>query len=147
MKEITREKTITEVIRYEAIDGAGFDTKEACVEYEKSAKLVVCKELEPYKKGHMTPYDLYLGEGSEEYDIDIYYIPNAEILHKLNIYRTLVDPGEKKLIGEEYIGKIILLSWSYEHDYTYIMGTFEEIVEAMRKEYTKAMTPEEEKSE
>lgn len=144
MKEVTREKTITEVAYYEAIDGMHFQSKEECERYERSAEMVVLAELEPYKVGMTTPYDLYDGEGSEEYDIDIYTIPNAEVLRKLNTYR-LMCASSQKVIGEEYIGKVILLTWDYDHQYSYCVGTIDDVIARIRKVYYATIAPKEEK--
>ncbi len=144
MKEVTREKTITEVAYYEAIDGMRFNTKEDCEKYEKSAELVVLAELKAYKIGSMTPYELYNGEGSEEYDIDIYNIPNSDVLRKLNTYRLMIAK-DNNVIGEEYVGKTILLQWDYDHQYSYCEGTIDDIVAKVRRAYDKAIAPKEEK--
>ncbi len=146
MKEVTREKTITEVAYYEAIDGMHFQSKEECERYEKSAEMVLFKELEPYHKGKMTEYDLYNGVGSEEYDVDIYYIPDADTLHKLNIYRSILDRSAK-LIEDEYISKTILLSWDYDRQYSYCEGTIDDVLTKIRNAYNKAIEPKEEEKE
>ena len=146
MKEVTREKTITEVEYYESVDGMHFHSKEECEKYERSARVVLFKELEPYHKGKITEYDLYNGIGSEEYDVDIYYILDADILHKLNIYRTMLDKSAK-LIEDKYIGKNILLSWDYDHTCSYIEGTIDDVLAKIRGAYNKAIEPKEEEKE
>lgn len=144
MKEITREKTVVEVRGYEAVDGKWFDTKDACIEYEKSAKCVLAKELEPYKKGETNAYMLYDEEGSEEHAIEMYYIADADVLHKLNIYRNMID-SHVALIDDKYIGQTVIIFRGYDLDYAFNLGTFEDIVGRMRKAYTDAITPKEEK--
>ncbi len=146
MKEVTREKTITEVAYYEAIDGMQFGSREDCEEYEKSAEMVLFNELEPYHKGKITENDLYNGIGSEEYDLDIYYIPDTDILHKLNIYRTMLD-SSAKIIEDKYLGKTILLSWDYDRQYSYCEGTIDDVLTKIRNAYNKAIEPKEEEKE
>lgn len=145
MKEITREVTKTETMYYEAVDGARFSSREECEKYEKSAKCVVLKEIEKYKLGRISEYELFEA-GCDDYGTDIYNIANAEVLNKLNIYRNLCDPHIQN-IGEEYIGKPILLAWDYEECSSYNLGTIDELLGRIRNNYIKAITPKEEKKE
>ncbi len=146
MKEVTKEVTRTEVAYYEAADGTHFYSKEECVKYEESAKCVVAKEIEKYRLAQMNEYELYDGAGSEEYDIDVYHIENAEVLEKLNIFRNLCD-CHVPIIGEEFIGKTILLAWDYDKYSSYNLGTIDDLLGRMRKAYTEAITPKEEEKE
>ena len=53
--------------------------------------------------------------------------------------------SSQKVIGEEYIGKVILLTWDYDHQYSYCVGTIDDVIARIRKVYYATIAPKEEK--
>lgn len=119
MKEIKRERKIEEVTGYEAFDGKWFKEKEECEKYERSAYGVIAKEFESLfvreRFAECSIWEEY-GYGSEEFEMAIIYIKDANDLHTANKYYELVSNGGCKLIGTEYIGKKILVNLGYSYD-------------------------------
>lgn len=102
MKEHKIEKTKVEVIyEYEAIDGSIFKSKEECVKYEESAKMVAYSKYLPLVISRKSEFGIY-DVGSEEYEIDIIKINQLEdidnILQMYSLYHPYRD--EKNILQE-----------------------------------------------
>ena len=119
MKEIKRERKIEEVTGYEAFDGKWFKEKEECEKYERSAYGVIAKEFESLFVGERFAecniWEEY-GYGSEEFEMAVIYIKDANDLHIANKYYELTYNGNNKLIGTEYIGKKVLVNLGCSYD-------------------------------
>ena len=138
MKKLTREVVTEEITGYEAIDGTWFRTENECREYEESAKFVTYKIIEPYIVGRTDCCDLYLGNGYDGNVIDIIFIENLEILKMLNQYRVLCN-DKVKIIGEDSIGKTLLICWDEDHCWSWPIGTIDGVLDTIRKVYEGAM--------
>lgn len=157
IKEI--KKTVEQVVRteYVAMDGTVFRNERECKAYEESALCVVKSKLKLLKR--TTTYDL-LWEGSEEEYIDIINVENEQDLDNLKQYVYLVITSKYVQNGNKYakqcldeelnkitIGHEVLLQWSYD-DLAYITGngSFEDYLGRIRDNYTKLISPKEEKA-
>lgn len=74
IREIIKKEYTTE---YEAVDGIIFIDKEECLEYEKSARMVVYAKYVSLVLARKTEYEIYHA-GSEEYEIDIVKLKTME---------------------------------------------------------------------
>lgn len=136
-------KTIEEVNGYIAEDGTWFKEKEQCQKYEESAKMVVFNMIKE-KMIAKTNANHLLFEGSEDTDIEIFKVDSLETMELLNRYIALYSYSMPKenLIKEDAIGKNILLFWSYDHDCCWTYGSIVEMLEEIKKKYTKLVCPE-----
>lgn len=124
MKEITKEKVVTEVVGYKAFDGKTFDTKWECEEYEKDFATEKLMELVVGE----TSYELYSGcEDAVDYIVSI---KDDEDLKKAMIVNKVFGFGTP-IFKDSDIGKeIIVESWD---DWSYVRkGTLDEILERMK---------------
>lgn len=142
MEVIKRTITTEEITGYKAIDGAWFKTEDQCRAYEESAKIVAYKMIKPYIVGETNAYNIYEGEGSEEDHIDIIFIKDAEVLRLLNQYRILCA-RDVSIIGEDEIGKTIMIGWDYEGTWSWNMGTIDDLLDKIRKNYEGSLNEEE----
>lgn len=102
MKEHKIEKTNIQVTyEYEAMDGLIFKSKEECIKYEESAKMVLYSKYLPIVIIRKSEYELY-GAGSEEYEIDIIKIHDFEDIEILLQLYSLYHPSrnEKDILQE-----------------------------------------------
>ena len=136
MKEIKTTRTIEEVTGYEAFDGTRFGEREECKKYEESAEGVLKARVQQYKIGETTIYGL-LDEGCDDCGVDIYSVPDADVAQALSQYISVVT-REKPILLDEYVGKEIIIFWSYDHDYAWIRS-IDGIIEGIRNNYQKAI--------
>lgn len=117
MREITEQRTITETVGYEAIDGRRFKTKEECEKYEQSAEHVINSDMKAIMVGEKFPEsDIWseYGYGCEEFYMGVIDIRNADCLEIANKYFDY--NGSKKLIQPELIGNKVLVNLGYTYD-------------------------------
>ena len=116
MKEITQTKTITETVGYEALDGRRFSSKEECEKYEKSAEYVLESDFNAVVVDKVFPecniWEDY-GYGSEDFDMAVVDIRNADCLEIVNRY---LSAHKIELIKPEYIGQKVLINLGMSYD-------------------------------
>ena len=134
MEAIKRTITTEEITGYKAIDGAWFKTEDQCRAYEESAKIVAHKMVEPYIVGKTNCYELFEGNGSEEEDIDIVYIKDADVLRNVNQWRILCEKSVE-IFEEDCIGKTVLIGWDYDRCLSWSFGTIDDLLDKIRKNY------------
>ena len=140
MKEITKQKTITEVIGYEAEDGTQFSSKVECEKYENSAlnairgmfrKLMVS---EPFSENCIWEH---YGYGSDEYMMCVVDIKTEDDLKVAIMYQNEVDPTATKKFDTDMIGKKILVDLGYNNGWgdpqCIIMGSIPDLVKEFKK--------------
>lgn len=148
MKEIKRERTIEEVVGYEAFDGKTFKDKEECEKYEQSAESVITKEFEKLFVGKRFP-ECYIwedyGYGSDEYEMAIIYIKDETDLHIANRYYAFHN-NKAELINRSYVGKKVLvcLGCRFDRDCNPCPKTLEELVKEFEKQMDSFFNPIEE---
>ena len=135
MKELTKEVVTREVTGYEAFDGKFFNSKEECEKYEGSAKGVAAAGAMEYKIGKGTHYDLF-DEASCDCGVEVFDIKNSDVLFKVNMYIALQTNEDRYLISDAYIGKPVIIMWSYDRDWC-SWSTLDELIEHMTKGYEK----------
>ena len=118
MKEIKRTRTVEEVVGYEASDGTRFNNQEECKKYEETAKGVIFNEFkrliigEPF--GECTIWSDY-GYGSDEFQLAVIEIKNADDLHTANMFAEAYKFGY--VFTNDFIGKRILINLGYYGSY------------------------------
>ena len=76
MKTIEKERTVT-YIEYEAADGTIFDSKEKCIEYEKTVECVIMARYESLVLLKSNSYALFCNGDDNDY-IDVIKVKNSE---------------------------------------------------------------------
>ncbi len=132
MKTITTTKTIEEIRGYEANDGTFFRSEEECMKYEDSALGVIKARVKQYRVGESSIYGI-LDEGCEDCHVDIFTIPDSEAAQTIAQYIAL-ESREKPVSIDEYIGKEIMVFWSYDMDYAW-WKTIDELLDSIRGNY------------
>ena len=164
--EITRTKTIEEVVRVEYIaeDGQVFYNEEECKKYEESALFAVSKKLKKLNTKWVSIYDLN-EEGCEENEIEIFDVQTEEDLYNLRRYlylKATKNGAKDKYIQDAFtsvdgvtrkdfvfdgvtIGHEVLIFWSYDGDWFWVYkdGSLEGYFSWIREKYTKIITPTE----
>ena len=139
-KTVTEERVI--MTEYIAEDGTIFDNSEECVKYEKSALYAVSKQLKRINKRNITQYD-FMPEASDDCEVEIFDIQTEDDLRLLRQYLKLKNYGSRKDVLDEEVtcGHEILIFWNYDKDYswTYGDGSFNGLLEYIRRNYTKAL--------
>lgn len=110
MREIIQEKTIKEIVGYEANDGRKFTTAEECKKYEESAIGVINADFEAVIQDKPFPEcSIYedFGYGSEDFMMAVVDIKNADVLEIVNKYMALRKNG---LINPDFIGKKVIMN-------------------------------------
>lgn len=137
MKQIEIEN-VTKVIKYEAIDGTVFSTKEECTRYEESAKCVLFSRYKSLVVKETTEEALYKA-GSDEYNIDVVRINEEkdidtvmQLYYYYNNYKSAIEQGEKikeaclkALLEKDYL---IIYRGYYDEDNFWIRGTVGELI-------------------
>lgn len=142
MEAITRTVTTEEITGYKAIDGAWFRTEEECRKYEESAKIVTYKMVEPYILAKTNCYMLFNGNGCEDDDVDIINIKDSDVLRNVNQWRVLCDKSVK-ILGDDCIGKTILLGWDYDRCWSWSFGTIDDVLQKIKEDYEAVINPKE----
>lgn len=136
MKKIEVEN-VTKVIKYEAIDGTVFSTKEECVKYEESAKCVLFSKYKSLVVKETTESALYKAGSddridvikiNEEKDIDVvmqlyYYYNNSD--YALEQGEKIIKSCFKALSEKDYL--IIYRGYEDEDDF-WIRSTIRELI-------------------
>ena len=142
MEVIKRERTIEEIIAYEAGDGTRFASEEECKQYENSANYAIYNSFiglsvdgKPFSE--CTIWEDY-GYGSEEWLLLVIEIKNENDLKVANMFAEMQEPKEDvkytNRFKPEHIGKRLLVSIGSQYESRcYIWGTEDEIVEGFKK--------------
>ena len=139
MKKIETEKVIKEkVITYQADDGTIFDSLEECKKYEETAKMVAYGMIKDKKIADESIYDL-LDNGADDEPIEVWHIDTVETAELLNRYLKLATEykSDANLIETADVGKDIIIQWSYDREYCWSLGSIEDYIEKIRKNYDK----------
>lgn len=161
--EITRTKTIEEVVRVEYIaeDGQVFYNEEECKKYEESALFAVSKKLK--RLASVSQYDL-IDDLSDEYALEIFDVKTEDDLENLRryLYLSLTNKNVREKDIESCftsedgtranyvfdgvtIGHEVLIFWSCDEDHFWVYkdGSLEGYFSWIRERYTKIITPKE----
>lgn len=136
MKQIEVEN-VTKVIKYEAIDGTVFSTKEECVKYEESAKCVLFSKYKSLVVKETTESALYKAGSddridvikiNEEKDIDVvmqlyYYYNNSD--YALKQGERMIKSCFKALSEKDYL---IIYRGYEDEDGFWIRSTIGELI-------------------
>ena len=136
-KEIRERKSTYDV--FIANDGTEFSTREQCEEYEKSAKGVIKGRYANLVVAESDEY-CFFGAGSEENQIDVVKIKSQEdadvvaqmILH-VNGDPELNEDQKNKMQRALDEDDVLVLRWTYEKDWLYIVNTRDGIIEHMQQ--------------
>lgn len=135
----------TSIIKYKAIDGEIFNSKEECAKYEDTAKCLINSKYKKLVVGTISEYGL-INFGSDEAEIDYIKITKEQdidvIIQKLcicnpyylteqakesiNKYRDLCL---KALKNKDYI----LVNTGYQGDTFFFVGTFSSIIDNFKE--------------
>ena len=141
MRENRVTKTVEEVNGYYADDGQWFRTKEECMNYEESAKMVVFKMIKDKLIAKTTVLD-FLDEGSSDDEVEIFKVDSLETVELLNRYTSLSTYDKLILFTSDMVGKDIILVWNYDRDYCWCHGSIDDYLENIRKKYDKLFSEE-----
>lgn len=142
MKEIKTTTQITE-IKYEAIDGTVFNSKEECLRYDDSANAVINSRYKPLVVKTVTEYDL-CAYGCSDNTVDIVKLRKEEditiILHKLCADNTYYQKNPDNLSQFEETLQLalntddyVLICRGYDNDNFYIQGTRQQFIDSVNK--------------
>ena len=135
MREQKITRTIEEVNGYIADDGNWFRTKEECMKYEESAKVVAFNMAKEKMIAKSSIYGL-LEEGDEDYDVEIYNVDSINTVELINRYIYLYTYDKKAdLIPTDMIGKQIIICWNYDRDCCWYQGTIDDVLNGIKKRY------------
>lgn len=150
MKEIIEERTVKETTKFIACDGTPFhvygaktaervaEVRKQCEEYEKTALAVIGKRAIKIKIGDATSYDLTNGEGSDEYEVEIFKPTTAENIKDLQMYLENATGYGKMEIDDTLINKEVMVWWNYEKD-GYTISTLETYMGTIKEAYYNAI--------
>lgn len=156
MKEITMQRTITEVTGYKANDGTVFNTKEECQKYEQSAEAAItqmfydiCVKVYDDKDPRFPESTIWenYGYGNEEYNYVVADIKSETELKIANMFSDMYAPRYGQKLSTDYIGKRVLISVGSTYDKSfYIKGTEEELIDEFKKTMKRYFKPEKNKN-
>lgn len=142
MKTVEIEQ-ITKVLKYEAVDGTIFSTKEECVRYEESAKCVLFGKYKGLVVKETTEEALYKA-GSDEYKVEIVKINEEkdvdavmQLYYYYNTSKYSIEQGEKmkesclKALSEK--DYLIIYRGYYDEDSFWIRGTVGELISHIKE--------------
>lgn len=135
MREVKETKTIEEIRGYEANDGTFFRSREECEKYENSALGILKERVKQYIIGESTIYGI-LNEGCDDCGVDIYNIPDSEAAQTIAQY-IAIETKEKPVLLDEYIGKELMVFWSYDREYAW-WNTIDGVVKSIKDNYKSA---------
>lgn len=144
MKKIEKEYTrVEKEIYFEAWDGERFKNEDDCLAYESNALGVLGKKVERFRVAKTSEYCFYepFGVGGEDYDVEVYRPANAKDLESLNLYMNMYNK-DVALLTDDYIGKDVIVFFSYDRD-LWSAKTFDEMIDELRKHYKKNILKEE----
>jgi hypothetical protein len=163
--EIKRTRTIEEVVttEYIAEDGQVFYNEEECKKYEESALFAVSKRLKKLTPKWTSIYQ-FIGEGSDEFELEIFDVQTDEDLELLRRYLYLKltkngasessikscftsEDGKRQNFVFDNItsGHEVLVFWSYDNDWFWVYkdGSLDGYFSWLRERYNKIIIPEE----
>lgn len=167
MKKNEIKRTIEEVINIEYIaeDGTVFYNEEECKKYEESALFVVSNKLKRLTTEWTSMYQL--NEASnDECELEIFDVQTEEDLENLKRYlylKAIKNGASEKYIKDcftsidgkrkDYVfdsvttGHEVLIFWSYDNDWFWVYkdGSLNGYFEWLKENYTKIITPKEDK--
>lgn len=169
MKKNEIKRTVEEVVRVEYIaeDGQVFYNEEEARKYEESALFVVSNKLKRLSNG-ASIYDL-IEEGCEENELEVFDVQTKEDLDNLRRYlylKAMQNGASESSIKDCFtssdgitrkdfvfdgvtIGHEVLIFWSYENDWFWVYkdGSMNGYFEWLKEQYTKIITPKENKDQ
>lgn len=158
MKEIIEERNVRETTKFIACDGTLFyvygektaervnEVRKQCAEYERTAQAVIGKRAMKIKIGDTTAYDLTNGEGSDEYEVEIFKPTTAENIKDLQMYLEKATRYGKMEIDDTLINKEVMIWWNYDKD-GYTVSTLESYMGTIKEVYYNAIERYKEKSD
>ena len=136
MEIIRTEKTIVEeVITYKAADGTIFNDQEECKKYEKSAEGVMKAR---YKECLLYEFGDYGLNDEDWHYYDLVRAKNEDDIRAINMYMKN-NYYDCSFLDTSYIGKDILLQMTDDSDYIIPIGTIDDYLDRVRRNYDKAM--------
>lgn len=167
MKKNEIKRTIEEVINIEYIaeDGTVFYDEEECKKYEESALFAVSSKLKRLTTEWTSIYQLN-EEGSDECELEIFDVQTESDLENLKRYLylkaiknganekyikdcfTSIDGKRKDFVFDSVTtGHEVLIFWDYDGNWFYVHkdGSLNGYFEWLKEEYTKIITPKEDK--
>lgn len=167
MKKNEIKRTIEEVIRVEYIaeDGTVFYNEEECKKYEESALFVVSNKLKRLTTEWTSMYQLN-EESNDECELEILDVQTEEDLENLKRYLylkaikngasnenikgcfTSIDGTRNDFVFDSVTtGHEVLIFWDYENTWFWIYkdGSLNGYFEWLKENYTKIITPKEDK--
>lgn len=142
MKQIEIEKTIKE-IKYKAIDGTLFNTKDECIKYDNTAKVVLLAKYKKLVVKSDTEYNLFHC-GSEDCYVDLVKFNNTEDIKNVMQLFALYNPhtanaestvSERMSICEKalHTEDILFIHRGYEDDSFWIESTFGDKIDYIKE--------------
>ena len=167
MKKNEIKRTVEEIVRveYVAEDGTVFYNEDECKKYEESALFVVSNTLKRLTTEWRSVYN-FLEEGCDECELEIFDVQTEEDLNNLKRYLylkaikngardkdiescfTSVDGKRKDFVFDGItIGHEVMVFWSYDNDWFWVHkdGSLNGYFEWLKEQYTKLITPKENK--
>ena len=150
MKQIIEERNVRETKAFIACDGTPFyvygektaervnEVRMQCAEYERTAQAVIGKRAMKIKIGDSTSYDLTNGEGSDEYQVEIFKPETAENIKDLQMYLAKAQRYGGIEVNDELINKEIMVWWNYDKD-GYTVTTLESYMGSIKDAYYNAI--------
>jgi len=153
MRTITKERTVTELIGYEAIDGTIFNAsvfgengnekaRKECLEYEKSAKAVIASKVQNFKIGESNEYAMFCG--CEDNRIEIFNPKTEQELYELQVYLKSKYSTSKDLFTDERskriyrVGNEIIINWNFDEEW-FTDDTLETMLGRIKDSYYKSI--------
>lgn len=166
MKKNEIKRTVEEVVRVEYIaeDGQVFNSEEECEKYEESALFVVKSKLKKLTNKWTSMY-MFLEEGSDECELEIFDVQTEEDLENLRRYLylkamkngardedinncfTSVDGKRENFVFDSVtIGHEVMVFWAYDNDWFWVYndGSLEGYFSWLRRQYMKVIAPKKE---
>lgn len=122
MKTIEKEKTVT-YIEYEAADGTIFDSREKCIEYEKTVECVIMTRYESLVLLKSNSYELF-GNGDDNDCIDVIKVKNHEDIKVVLEAYSFANRGNTSSKRMQDINKSLMKAMD-DDDYVFIGRGYE----------------------
>lgn len=137
MKELTREKVVTEITGYQADDGTIFRDREECEKYESTSRAVIKANFEKLVLAENNEYSLFMdyGNGQEDWRIVLIKIKNVDDLAVANMYSQISERRDNRFTTDD-IGKelIVGVGDNYGTVDCYVYGTVESLAEKFKRD-------------
>ena len=141
MKIIEKEQTII-CREYEAADGTIFDSKEKCIEYEKTVECVLMARYKSLVLLKSSDYELF-GIGSDDSPVDILKVNDSEDIkvvleaysfaNRVNTSNERMQEINKSLMKAMDNDDYVFIGRGYDEDCFWFEGTGNEIIEKLEK--------------